>query len=216
MLAAVMQADTIGPLDVTFLGGGAFTLPTWLDVVRPGSSSTVLEVDPDLPAIVAAELPAPEGIPTQLIIGDGRASLRNLGADTADVVVGDAFGGRAVPWHLTTTEFNAGIDRVLRPGGRYIANVIDGRELNFVRAMAATLLATWDHVAVLTTPDRFERGGNLVVVAGHHPVPVDEIVVESAGLGLDVVVLTDEALEAFVDDSRILTDDRAPVDQLLG
>lgn len=216
MLAAVMQADTTGPLDVTFLGGGAFTLPTWLDVVRPGSTSTVLEVDPDLPAIVAAELPAPEGIPTRLIIGDGRASMRNLGADTADIVVGDAFGGRAVPWHLTTTEFNADIDRVLRPDGLYIANVIDGGELNFVRAMAATLLATWDHVAVLTTPDRFERGGNLVVVAGHHPVPADEIVAENAELGLDVVVLTGDDLEAFVGDSRSLTDDRAPVDQLLG
>ena len=216
MLAAVMQAGTEGPIDVTFLGGGAFTLPTWLDVVRAGSTSTVLEVDPDLPPIVDEEMPAPAGIPTELIIGDGRASMRSLESDSADVVIGDAFGGRAVPWHLTTVEFTEDIDRVLRPDGLYVANLIDGPELRFVRAMAATLQATWPHVAVLSLPERFATGGNLVIVAGHREVDAETVRAFNAELGLDVQVLSGAELDAFIGDAQILTDDHAPVDQLLG
>ncbi|MEX1005639.1 MAG: fused MFS/spermidine synthase [Acidimicrobiia bacterium] len=216
MLAAVMQAGTDGPIDVTFLGGGAFTLPTWLDVVRPGSTSTVLEVDPDLPPIVNEEMPAPPGIPTELIIGDGRASMRGLESDSADVVIGDAFGGRAVPWHLTTAEFTADIDRVLRPDGLYVANLIDGPDLRFVRAMAVTLRSTWPHVAVLSLPARFATGGNLVVLAGHREVDDASIRAFNADLGLDVDILSGAELDAFVADAQILTDDHAPVDQLLG
>jgi spermidine synthase len=216
MLAAVMMAGTEGPIDVTFLGGGAFTLPAWLDVVRPGSTSTVLEVDPDLPPIVNREMPAPAGIPSQLIIGDGRASMRGLETESADVVIGDAFGGRAVPWHLTTVEFTVNIDRVLRPGGLYVANLIDGPDLHFVRAMSATLQATWPYVAVLSLPERFETGGNLVVVAGHRKVDDAAIKALNAELGLEVEVLAGAELDTFVGDARILTDDHAPVDQLLG
>ncbi len=142
--------------------------------------------------------------------------MRGLEAASADVVIGDAFGGRAVPWHLTTVEFTEEIDRVLRPDGLYIANLIDGPELRFVRAMAATLQATWPHVAVLSLPERFATGGNLVVVAGHREVDEASISAFNADLGLDVDVLSGPELDAFIGDADILTDDHAPVDQLLG
>ncbi len=215
MLAGVIDASSTGPIDVTFLGGGAFTLPAWLDLTRPGSTSTVLEVDPDLPAIVATEMPPPAGIPTMLIIGDGRASMRSLPQDSADVVLGDAFGGRAVPWHLTTVEFMEEIDRVLRPGGLYTANVIDGPDLRFVRAKLATMRRVWPHVAVLTVPERFTMGGNLVVVASHRSIDAVAIVAECLALDVRVEVVAGDRLDAFVADARELTDDHAPVDQLL-
>ena len=36
---------------------------------------------------------------------DGQQAVRLASASPYDVVVGDAFGGLAVPWHLTTREF---------------------------------------------------------------------------------------------------------------
>ena len=215
MLAATMEAHTDGPIDVTFIGGGAYSLPTWLAATRPGSSSTVLEVDPGLAEVVAEHLPPPPGVPDTLIVGDGRVAMRGLPTASADVVVGDAFGGRAVPWHLTTAEFAADIDRVLRPDGIYMANLIDGPDLAFIRAMVATLQQTWQHVAVITLPERFGIGGNFVVVAAHQPLDVEQVVLENSILGLDVVVLHGAELDEFRGDAGVLTDDHAPVDQLL-
>ena len=37
--------------------------------------------------------------------GDARRHVAELPAESADLVIGDAFGGRAVPWHLATREF---------------------------------------------------------------------------------------------------------------
>jgi spermidine synthase len=216
ILAAVIESTTEGPIDVTFLGGGAYTLPGWVDAERPGSTSTVLEVDPDLPAIIETEMPPPPGVPTALVIGDGRASMRNLETASADVVVGDAFGGRAVPWHLTTAEFTSEIDRVLRTDGVYAANLIDGPELRFVRAMALTLRGTWDHVAVIGAAERFMTGGNLVVAASHRRFDRDAIRAAANSFEVDVEILLDDDLDRFVAGARRLTDDRAPVDQLLG
>ena len=39
------------PLDALFLGGGGFTLPRFLAASRPGSSSLVHEIDPDVVAL---------------------------------------------------------------------------------------------------------------------------------------------------------------------
>lgn len=215
MLAAAMLAESEDPIDAVFIGGGAYSLPTWLAETRPGSISTVLEVDPGLAEIVSNRIPPPPGIPDSLIVGDGRVSMRDLDTDSADVVVGDAFGGRAVPWHLTTVEFAIDIDRVLRPDGLYLANLIDGPELSFIRAMAATLGEVWPHVAVISLPERFTTGGNFVVVAGHRSIDAATVADESSRLGLDVRVMQGADLDGFVGDADVLTDDHAPVDQLL-
>ena len=73
-------------------------------------------------------------------VGDARVTLRDEPGGSADLVVGDAFGGRSVPWHLATREFAADVRRVLRPDGIYLLNVIDFGDLDLVRAEAATLL----------------------------------------------------------------------------
>lgn len=215
MLAAAIEAETRGPIAVTFIGGGAYSLPAWLAEVRSDSTSVVLEVDPGLAEIVADQLPPPAGVPDRLILGDGRVSMRGLVSHSADVVIGDAFGGKAVPWHLTTVEFANEIDRVLVPGGLYLANLIDGPQLQFVRAMVATLKQVWPHVALVTLPQRFETGGNFVVVASHEPLDGEGIESANDEFGLDVVVLVGDELDRFVADAAVLTDDHAPVDQLL-
>ncbi|HSJ27202.1 MAG TPA: fused MFS/spermidine synthase, partial [Acidimicrobiia bacterium] len=125
-------------------------------------------------------------------------------------------GGRAVPWHRTTAEFVADIDRVLRADGVYTANVIDGPELRFVRAMALTLRGQWEHVAVIGAAERFETGGNLVVAASHLPFDRDELTAAARAYDVEVQILLGTDLEQFIADARPLTDDRAPVDQLLG
>ena len=55
-----------------------------------------------------------------------------------------------MPWHLTTTEFLDEVERVLRPGGMYVMNLIDYPPLGFVRAEAATAGGLFEHVAVIS------------------------------------------------------------------
>ena len=139
--------------------------------------------------------------------------------DGFDLVIGDAFGGEAVPWHLTTREFVEEIHDVLAPGGVYVLNLIDHGGLDFARAEAATLRDVFAHVAVIAPLARLQgdtNGGNFVLVASDAPLPVAEIAARNAGRGDDDTVWSSDAdLGRFVDHAVVLTDEYAPVDQLI-
>jgi hypothetical protein len=60
-----------------------------------------------------------------------------------------------------------------------------------------------------------EDGGNLVAVASRSPLPTAEIVATLADHGLAWHLAEGAELDAFVGDAQVLTDDLAPVDQLL-
>jgi SAM-dependent methyltransferase len=202
-------APTGGPLDAVWIGGGGFTLPRWLAATRPGSRSRVLEVDPELVALVRERLELRTGPALRVALGDARMTLAREPPDSADLVVGDAFGGRAVPWHLATTEWLAEVRRVLRPGGLYALNVIDRPPLGLLRAEAATLLAAFADVRLVRGPDG-GPGSNYVLLASERPLPAG---VASRARGARTLGRTEVA--AFARGAPVLTDDDAPADQLL-
>ena len=205
------------PLEALHIGGGGFSLPRYLEATRPGTESLVLELDPTLVQLAQEELGLETGPSLRVQTGDARLGLRDLPEDAYDLVIGDAFGGLAVPWHLTTVEFVENIDRVLRADGVYALNLIDHPPLGFARAEAATLQEVFDHVAVIAPPARIEGkdGGNFVLVASNAPIDVAAISKNNDGRGDNDVVAAGKDLDAFVDDAEVLTDDYAPVDQLL-
>lgn len=196
-----------GPLDALHIGGGGFTFPRWLEATRPGSTSTVLELDADVVAIAEQELGLEPGPWLRVRTGDARLNIAKEPSTAFDLVVGDAFGGLSVPWHLTTTEMVAEVARALRPGGVYVLNVIDGGPQRLVRAELATLAATFEHVALVAPPDG--PNGNHVLVASDAPITLGPI-----GRA-DGVAVTGEALDRFIGNARALRDDFAPVDQLI-
>ena len=209
------------PLDVLHIGGGGFTFPRYIEALHPEARQTVLELDPRVYEIAQSELGFEPSDRIDVRLGDARQSIRALPSDAFDLVIGDAFGGLAVPWHLTTTEMLDEIDRVMRPGGAYVVNIIDYPPLRFVRAEAATALTVFTHVAVIAGRGTIagDGGGNLVLVASD--TPLDTAAVEAAiatwGEGGSTVILASpDEVRAFIGESPILTDDFAPVDQLLG
>jgi SAM-dependent methyltransferase len=204
-------------LDTVHLGGAGYTMPRWLDATRAGSTSIVLEIDQGLVDLVAVELDPPSGPGFEVRVGDARLLVADLPDDSADVVVGDAFGGVAVPWHLTTKEFVAQVHRVLRPSGVYVANIIDGNDLRFLRAELATLRAVFADVAVVGPAATFAgaQRSNLVVLASDEPISLTRLDLAVGAVGLDQQVLTGADVDALIDDAPVLTDDYAPVDQYL-
>jgi SAM-dependent methyltransferase len=193
-MGAAIDDMAAGPLEAVFIGGGGFTLPRYVAATRPGSRSRVLEVDGDLVELVRERLGLRTGPDLRVRVGDARLTLRGEPTDSADLVVGDAFGGVAVPWHLTTVEFARDIRRVLRPDGLYLLNVIDYEPRSLVRAEQATLREVFENVALVGHPD---PGGNHVFLASDAPLP------ELPAPELDLPA------------GDVLRDDDAPADQLL-
>ena len=99
------RAPRGAPLDGVFLGGAGFTLPRYLRATRPGSRARVLEVDGELVGLARERLGLRTGPDLRAVIGDARVTLADEPTASADVLIGDAFGARAVPWHLATVEF---------------------------------------------------------------------------------------------------------------
>lgn len=212
--ATVIDATSSGPVSTVHIGGGGFTMPRWLDATRPGSTSRVLELDEGVVEVSQDRLGLTIGSGIEVSTGDARLSIRPLSDGSADLVIGDAFGGRAVPWHLTTVEFHREIDRVLHEDGHYVLNVIDGPTMRFVGSMVATLGEVFPHVSIVGDGSRLERGGNVVLVAGESPLPVEAVLADAPDRGLDLTVLSGAEAARFAE-GVILTDDYAPVDQLL-
>lgn len=218
---AAAKAPDGAPLDVVHVGGGGFSLPRYLQVTHPGTVSRVLELDPALVEIAEQQLGLVLSADLTVTTGDARLGMRDVPSASADMVFGDAFGGLSVPWHLTTVEWTQQVERVLRPDGVYVLNVIDYPPFGFARAEAATLAGVFDHVAVLAPPGRAvgQSGGNLVLIGSNAPIDVDGIRAANRDAVLrgemGAVLTVGDDLTAFIDGAQPLTDDFAPVDQLI-
>ncbi|MDG4828339.1 fused MFS/spermidine synthase [Solwaraspora sp. WMMD1047] len=215
-------ADVMAPagerLDAVHLGGGGFTMPRYLTATRPGTDNLVYEIDGQLVDLGRRELDVRPGPDLRPQIGDARMLIGRLPDDRADLVVGDAFGHLVVPWHLATREMAAEVHRIVRPTGVYAQNVIDYPPLRFIRAELATVAAEFAHVALIAPPDGLagERGANFVIVASAAPLPLAALRDRLAtSVDAPVTLLSGTELAEFVDDALVLTDEYAPVDQLL-
>ena len=216
--AALVDGLPPGPLSALHIGGGGFTMPRWLAATRPGSTSVVLELDPALVSLARSELGLRTGPDLRVVEGDGRLSIARQPTDAFDLVVGDAFGGISVPWHLATREVVVEVQRVLRPTGIYVLNVIDHPPQGFLKAEAATLAAVFAHVGLVATGEQVEgkEGGNHVLVASDTPIDLAGLERRLADRPDPQVAVGGRQLEQLVGGADVLTDDFAPVDQLLG
>ena len=205
------------PLSALHIGGGGLTLPRYLAEVRPGTDSLVIEVDPGVVAVDREQLALETGELLRVEVADGRVALAEQPAGRRDLVVGDAFGGLSVPWQLTTRESLALADAALADDGVYTVNLIDNPPLDFVRAELATMRAVFPHVALLARAPVLagEDGGNVVALASRSPLPLEEIAAGLAERDLTWQVAEGERLTDLVGGAAVLTDDFAPVDQLL-
>jgi MFS family permease len=197
-----------GPIATFVIGGGAYALPRYLDT-RYGGQVTVAEIDPEVTNVAREYFGLRSSPRLKLVTGDARAELRSL-PDSARfaAVFGDAFNDYEVPYHLTTREFNELVSRHLRPDGVYLLNVVDGVHHDFLRSELRTLRLTFPYVSLVRPdggwPPPAARNTFVIVVANEPPRAA-------------LPVVSSASLEGFLADghSVVLTDDHAPVEQLL-
>ncbi|MEV5927452.1 spermidine synthase [Streptomyces cellulosae] len=192
------------PLDAVHLGGGAMTLPRYLAVTRPGSRQDVVEADAGLAALVAEVLPLPAGGGVAVHTVDARAWLEAASDSSADVVVGDVFGGSQVPAHLTTVGYVDEVARVLRGGGVYLANLADAAPFAFLRSQVATVGTRFAEVVLVAEPAvlRGRRFGNVVVAASDRALDIPALTRAVAGDPFPARVVQGKALRRWVGEAR--------------
>ena len=110
------------------------------------------------------------------------------------------------------------IRTALTESGIYTMNIIDDGDLEFVRAAATTLRAVFPHVSVFAPPAYLDgrQGGNFVLTASGRPLDIAATTAAIRLRGGAERGIEGEDLAAFIGDAPVLTDDYAPVDQMLG
>ena len=204
--------DLVAPagaaLRVLHLGGGALTLPRYVQATRPGSTQRVSELDGALVELVRRVLPWPADPRLRVRVSDARATLTASRDAAFDLVVADVFAGARTPAHLTSVEYAAEVARVLRPGGCYLANIADGPPLRHARAQVATVRAVLPLACLVGDAAvlRGRRYGNLVLVASRVEPPVPELTRRAAGDWFPGRVLAGAELDRFAGGAPVVRD----------
>ncbi|GAA3963489.1 fused MFS/spermidine synthase [Gordonia caeni] len=199
MASAIADAhpEPVTALRVLHLGAAACALPRHLAHRYPKSRHVAVEIDAELARLAREWFDLPRAPRLRIRVGDAREVVETLTEQTRDIVIRDAFAEDITPPHLMTAEFTRAVKRVLAPGGLYLANCGDRRDLRSVRSEVATIADVFANVELISDPSMFKgrRSGNIVVVASDGPLP------RSPEL--------QRTLRSDPEPSRLLTDDEA-------
>jgi spermidine synthase len=210
-------------LDTLFIGGGGYAFPRYVAAVYPEATVDVIEIDPAVTEATHEHLGLSRATRIRSFNQDARSFLLEWrDPKRYDIVYGDAFNDLSIPFHLTTVEFNRLLADRLKPDGIYLANVIDRLEGGeFLKAYANALRRVFPHVQIFARGEAalpFDRN-TYVVLASR--LPLDRARLAAATATQEAYLATrplpPERLAAYLASGRalVLTDDFAPVDQLL-
>lgn len=210
-------------LQVLFIGGGGYTMPRFLEVLYPESALEVIEIDPEVTRVAFEYMGLWPDARIVTYNEDARVVVPRLAHDRYDLVIGDAFNDISVPFHLTTKEFNEQVRALLKDDGIYAVNIVDKLHTGrFLRAYVNTLQRTFPHVYIVRNDLLWEddRQTTHVVVGSFRPLSSAALEDASfqSGRGEPVSnIMPEESFDSWLNtqESILLTDDYAPVDNLL-
>lgn len=197
---------------VLVIGGAGYSVPK--DFLKKGIQVDVVELDPELTKLAEKYFRLQPNTPNQLTIyhEDGRTYLNRAPSDQYDVIMVDAFKSYSIPYQLTTYESIAHIKRLLKPNGVVLANIIssiEGDSGAFLRAEYQTFKQFFPEVELYTVnnPKDGLAIQNLMLVGASNPAQL------TGNPELDKYLST--KWTQSIPQSQVLTDDFAPVDQLM-
>jgi spermidine synthase len=208
-------------LQAFFIGGGAYTQPRALWLMEKPIDITVAELDPVVTE-VARERLFLDDRDMRILHGDARAVLERLpAAERFDIIVGDAFHDISVPYHLVTREFAELLERRLNADGIYVLNLVDAYpQGRLAAAMVKTLRSVFAEVDVWLQelPDAPGRvtyvlsaSNKRTEILGHG----DRLYAVTRPSRSWVRVTDRVDALAMTSGLPLLTDDNAPVEQLI-
>lgn len=211
------------PVSAFVIGGGGYAYPNHLALTRPGSAIEVAEIDPAVTECAHAWFGLPRDTPIQIYNQDARNRVSDLARAGArarfDYVFGDSINDYTVPYHLTTWEFAAEIDRLLKDDGVYLLNMIDVFDSGgFLAAVIETNRRVFPFVYVFNTGRPPDMRDTFVVVSAKGPLNLTDI---ASRIRMQYpyagALLPQETVEALLQrrGGLVLSDAYAPVENLL-
>ncbi len=157
----------------------------------------------------------PRETPIRTRLGDARVLLKTVPPGARfDLIFSDAFTHLAAPWQLTTLEFNRLVEARLAPGGIYLVNVVDDlRHGHLLAAFLATLGRVFPSLQVFAMGAHRRSYSTFIVVASRAPL---DLTAWQRGVRREGSPLPPAEVAALRRRGRLLTDDSAPVENLLG
>ena len=197
---------------ILVIGGAGYSVPK--DFLSRGVAVDVVEIDPALTQLAEKYFNLqPTNYPLLTIYHeDGRTFLNKQTGAQYDVIMIDAFKSYSIPYQLTTSEAVSEMKKLLRPNGLVLANVIstvEGERGQFLQWEYQTFKKHFPVVDLylVNQPTDGQEIQNLMLVGafneGNQPV------------NQDVAEYLEHKWQQSVEEGRILTDDFAPVDQLM-
>ncbi|MGL4421876.1 MAG: fused MFS/spermidine synthase, partial [Gemmataceae bacterium] len=198
---------------VLVIGGGGYTFPRAAATLRPQGHIDVVEIDPVITRLAIEELGLDPKLRIRSFAMDGRQFLAQRDAvPVYDLITMDAVNDLSVPGHLLTVECHKLVREALAPEGVYLVSVIDAPAPGGVLAATiASLREVFPEVELLSSSPDWQPGVQAVhVIAARHEPPAQPV----RGPAIFPVPLA-QVTALLTPPPPILTDDYAPVDQLL-
>jgi len=212
------------PVTALALGGGGYTFPRYLELTRPGSHIEVAEIDPHVTEAAHEAFGLPRDTSIKTFNMDARNRIADLiamkreGKDVPqfDCIFGDAFNDYNVPYHLTTREFTGQLRELMTDQSFYALNIIDVLESGkFLGAVVKTCREVFPHVYVFSTCDSARSREVYVVVSALEPLDAESLPGKIRLAQEFEGKLLDEEIKPLVAAAPVLTDDYAPVENML-
>ena len=210
--ARLIDAFKPAPVRALAIGGGACTIPEYIQARYPGSDVTVVEIDPAVNETAKSYFWGNAARSMRTVEADGRVFLHDA-ADQYDLIYTDAYNGAfSVPWHLATREALTAMRRALHDDGILIVNVAsspEGKNSDFFRAFLKTFNGLFSQVAILATRKEFPgEPQNLIILATKSEnTAFEKKLAEFEPFRYRLAIPTN--------DVPVLTDEYAPTDSLI-
>jgi spermidine synthase len=209
--------DRPGRLLVIGLGGGSVVK----EFAGDGWSVDAVEIDPSVIRVAREHFGLGEA-ECNVFCKDGRRYLRETSA-RYDVIVLDAYGSSAIPFHLVTSEVFQSAASRLSPEGILVMNVeTRGWDDVLLASITATLQRHFAEIIALPTNDPPDVLGNIVVLASQRSLELPHQRIEQPQHFLDDPYMHWYVLQGFhawfnryrpeTRGALVLTDERNPVD----
>ena len=209
-----------------FLGGGGYVFPRWFARRFPDGYGEVVEIDPRVTEAAFLTFGLERDTPLRIAHLDARNRVEDLFAQAGrgelerkfDLIYNDAFNHYSPPFHLTTVEYVRKLRAVMSDDSVFLANTIDiFRSGRFLGAMINTVEEVFPYVYTFCTspggPSDEDDRDTFVVAGSTRLLPVQDL--DYLAYSAALLSARDTALLRRRSGGLVLTDDYAPVDNLL-